>query len=86
MSNLRFAWAVEPRNAKLAARNRRDAARRAGNEPTVPSTIAEELDTNPFLRCGYPDVIASASRHAGRPLASPVEVFAAVREWKNHFR
>jgi hydroxyacylglutathione hydrolase len=85
MANIRFAWAVEPRNAKLALRNRRDAALRAGNEPTVPSTIGDELDTNPFLRCAAPDVVAAASERAGRPLATPVEVFAVVREWKNGF-
>jgi hydroxyacylglutathione hydrolase len=86
MSNIRFATAVEPGNMKLAARKARDAALREGNQPTVPSTIADELDTNPFLRCASPEIIASASRHAGRPLSSPVEVFAAVREWKNNFK
>lgn len=86
MSNIRFALAVEPGNARLAARRDRDAAARAAGRPTLPGTLAEELDTNPFLRCGAPEVIASASRHAGRALATPVEVFAAVREWKNGFR
>jgi hydroxyacylglutathione hydrolase len=86
LANLRFARAVEPGNAALAAREARDAARRARGEPTVPSTIAEERDTNPFLREGVPEVIAAATRHAGRLLAGPDEVFAAVREWKNGFR
>ncbi len=86
LANLRFALAVEPGNARLAARQARDAAARARGRPTVPSTIAEELDTNPFLRWDRPEVIASASARAGRPLATPVEVFAAVREWKNGFR
>jgi hydroxyacylglutathione hydrolase len=86
MSNIRFATAVEPGNAKLGARKARDAALRERSQPTVPSTIADELDTNPFLRWASPEVIASASRHAGRPLASAVDVFTAVREWKNNFR
>ena len=85
MSNIRFAEAVEPHNRALAARKVRDAARRERGEPTVPSTIGEELDTNPFLRCDAPEVIASAQRHAGRRLAGPVEVFAAIRDWKNKF-
>jgi hydroxyacylglutathione hydrolase len=51
----------------------------------VPSTIGEELATNPFLRCGEPEVVAAAQRHAGRRLAGPVEVFAQLREWKNAF-
>ncbi|MBL0141334.1 MAG: hydroxyacylglutathione hydrolase [Betaproteobacteria bacterium] len=86
MSNIRFALAVEPGNTALAARRQRDGALRAGNLPTVPSTLADELDTNPFMRWSCPEVIASASAHAGRALASPVEVFAAVREWKDTFR
>ena len=86
MGNIRFALAVEPGNGKLVARSERDGAARAAGRPTLPCTIADELDTNPFLRWSSPEVIASASKHAGRPLASPVEVFAAVREWKNNFR
>ncbi|MCM2328708.1 MAG: hydroxyacylglutathione hydrolase [Lysobacter sp.] len=86
MSNIRFALAVEPGNAKLFARSERDAAARAAGRPTLPCTIADEQDTNPFLRWASPEVIASASKHAGRALASPVEVFTAVREWKNNFR
>ena len=85
MSNIRFAEAVEPGNARLAARKVREAARRARGEPTVPSTIGEELATNPFLRCEEPQVKASAERHAGRMLADPVEVFAEIRRWKNDF-
>ncbi|MGZ5105284.1 MAG: hydroxyacylglutathione hydrolase C-terminal domain-containing protein, partial [Usitatibacter sp.] len=53
--------------------------------PTLPSTIGEELATNPFLRCAEPGVVAAASRRAGRALAGRVEVFAAIREWKNSF-
>jgi GNAT superfamily N-acetyltransferase len=85
LSNIRFAEAVEPGNRELAQRKSRDAARRDRGEPTVPSTIAEELATNPFLRCGQPEVIAAAQRHAGRRLAGTVEVFAEIREWKNGF-
>jgi hydroxyacylglutathione hydrolase len=85
LSNIRFAEAVEPGNARLRARKAREAARRARNEPTVPMLIGEELDTNPFLRCTQPEVIASAERHAGRPLAGPVEVFAEIRAWKDSF-
>ncbi len=85
LSNIRFAQAVEPGNAKLAARKHRESARRERGEPTVPFAIGEELETNPFLRCDSPEVIASAERHAGRTLESPVEVFAEVRAWKNGF-
>ena len=85
MANIRFAEAVEPGNRELALRKAREAAKRARNEPTVPSVIADELATNPFLRWKEPEVIAAAERHAGRKLTSPVEVFAEIRQWKNNF-
>jgi hydroxyacylglutathione hydrolase len=85
LANIRFAEAVEPGNARLAARKARDEAKRARGEPTLPSTIGEELATNPFLRCAEREVVASAERHAGRALAGPVEVFAEIRAWKNAF-
>ena len=85
LANIRFAEAVEPGNRRLAERKAREAAKRERGEPTLPSTIGEELATNPFLRCGVPEVIASAERHAGRDLADAVEVFAEIRAWKNNF-
>ena len=85
LANIRFAEAVEPGNRALAARKARDTARRDRGEATVPSTLADELATNPFLRCHEPEVIASAERRAGRKLGGPVEVFAEIRAWKNAF-
>jgi hydroxyacylglutathione hydrolase len=85
LANLRFALAVEPGNADLRERIRRDEAKRAHGFPTVPSTLAEERTTNPFLRIGEPAVIAAAEAHAGRRLTDPVDVFATLREWKNRF-
>ena len=85
MSNIKFAEAVEPGNARLKERKARESAKRARGEPTVPSTIADELATNPFLRCSEPEVVASAERHAGRKLSGPVAVFAEIRAWKNSF-
>lgn len=85
LANIAFAQAVEPGNRALGERKARESAKRERGEPTLPSTIAEELATNPFLRCTEPEVIASAERHAGRRLAGPVEVFAELREWKNAF-
>ena len=85
LANIRFAEAVEPGNRELGERKRREAAKRERGEPTLPSTIAEERATNPFLRCTEPEVIASAERHAGRKLKTTVEVFAEIRQWKNSF-
>jgi hydroxyacylglutathione hydrolase len=85
LANIRFAEAVEPGNPRLAERKARESAKRERGEATVPSTIGEEVATNPFLRCREPEVVASAERHAGRTLDDEVAVFAEIRAWKNSF-
>lgn len=85
LSNLAFAAAVEPDNAAVAKRIAASEALRAANQPTVPFALAGEIDSNPFLRTGEPAVIRQAEVQAGRALTDPVEVFAAIREWKNRF-
>lgn len=85
LSNLRFALAVEPGNEALRERQRQCTALRSRGEPTVPSTIGEELATNPFLRCEAPAVRRAAEARAGRALPTAESVFAVVREWKSAF-
>ena len=51
-SNGRYARVAEPDNAAIAARMAEVDAARARGEPTVPTTIALELATNPFMRAG----------------------------------
>jgi hydroxyacylglutathione hydrolase len=86
LSNIRFAQAVEPGNAALEARRKAAEATRARNEPTVPSTIALERATNPFLRCDQPEVRAAAERRQAGAGASEVTVLAAIRGWKDVFQ
>lgn len=81
-SNGRFALSVEPGNAALVARMQEVDRRRAANEPTVPSRLAEELATNPFLRPDSAE-IQRAVGLVGAPLA---EVFGATRARKDTFR
>jgi hydroxyacylglutathione hydrolase len=85
LSNLRFARAVEPDNADLAAYISQCEQKRAVGVSTLPSSIANELAINPFLRCGDPAVIDAARLH-GTHSAQPVDVFTALRQWKNDFR
>jgi len=85
LANLRFARAVEPANVLLDEREQRERAKRDRGLPTLPSTIAEELATNPFLRTHEASVRAAAQQHAGRVLGDGVAVFAEVRAWKNAF-
>ncbi|MBA2352036.1 MAG: hydroxyacylglutathione hydrolase [Burkholderiales bacterium] len=83
LANLSFARIVDPDNIELATREKAARALRAQNRPTLPSNIALENATNPFLRCTTPAVIASVNAYAGRTLAGATEVFAALRQWKD---
>jgi len=84
MANVRFAKAADPGNAALLELEARAKKLRDANQPTLPSNIAQEKATNPFVRCVEPGVIATASKHAGRALADAVSVLGALREWKNN--
>jgi hydroxyacylglutathione hydrolase len=86
LSNIRFALAVESGNAALTARADEVAQLRARNLPSVPFPLSTELATNPFLRCKEAAVLAAAEKHAQVRLQETVDVFAALREWKNGFR
>jgi hydroxyacylglutathione hydrolase len=85
LANIRFARAVDPGNALLAAREERARRLRDAGQPTLPSTLGEERATNPFLRCAEPAVVESANKYLGSRIGDPVSVFAAIREWKNRF-
>jgi hydroxyacylglutathione hydrolase len=85
-ANLRFAAAVEPDNAPAAMHRAAVDALRREDTPSLPSSIALERQINPFLRCEIPSIQAVAARHAGRPVADPVDAFAVLRAWKDGFR
>jgi hydroxyacylglutathione hydrolase len=85
LSNLKFAAAVEPGNTEIAAHTAACRALREAGTPTLPSTLAQELKINPFLRCREPAVVAAA-RAEGAANDDEVAVLAALREWKNRFR
>ncbi|WP_350283482.1 hydroxyacylglutathione hydrolase [Nitrosomonas sp.] len=86
LDNIRFARAIDPDNPQLIELESNVEKERERNMPTLPSSLAAEKATNPFLRCDQPAIIQSASRYAGRQLTDPISVFAAIRNWKNDFR
>ena len=83
LDNIGFARWVEPENPDLLQRDDDDMAKQEKGTPTIPSTLALELKTNPFLRFDQPQVIAAAEKFAGKALQSDAEVFAAIRYWKD---
>lgn len=85
LSNLRFAQAVEPGNAAIHKRLQEVSDWREQGRISLPSTLALELQTNPFLRSAEPGVREAASRQSGSELATEIDVFAALRAWKDRF-
>lgn len=80
-ANAKFALSVDPENPALQERSKEVAALRAANTPTVPTTLALELATNPFLRAGDAD-LQNAIDMTG---AGAVDVFAKTRALKDSF-
>jgi len=83
LQNLGFARIVESDNRDIIERLKRVKNLRSQDKPSVPSTLAEELQTNPFLRSQQTVLVQNASLFAQRALIEPAEVFAVVRRWKD---
>ncbi|MHA7872642.1 MAG: hydroxyacylglutathione hydrolase [Hyphococcus sp.] len=80
-ANAAFALTVDPANDALKARAAEVARLRADGAPTVPTTVAQEIETNPFLRASAPALQAAI----GMAGAAPVAVFAETRRRKDSF-
>lgn len=83
-SNLKFALTLEPSNKKLMEKIKEVEAKRANGESTVPTTLAEELSYNPFLRWDAPELMTSVIKQTGCG-NSPLEIFTATRKLKDNF-
>jgi hydroxyacylglutathione hydrolase len=81
LSNARFALTVDPENPTLARRAAEIETLRAAGKPTIPSTLAVERETNPFLRAADPKI----RRGLGLERAADAEVFAEIRRRKDSF-
>jgi len=85
LSNLRFAQAVEPHNLVIANRLAEVSQWRAAGRISLPSNVALELATNPFLRSAEPSVTEKIDERDGAQQRTPTEVFARLRAWKDQF-
>jgi hydroxyacylglutathione hydrolase len=83
LDNLGFAAWVEPESEAIQQRIACEHAKREAGQPTLPSSLSLELETNPFLRTGVGEVVAAAERAAARSLPSSEAVFTALRQWKD---
>lgn len=84
LSNLAFARAVTPDDPAVLGRISEVEALRAENIPSVPSTLAEEKRSNPFMRVDSEGVQAGVAAHSGAT-RSREDTFAALRAWKDSF-
>ena len=84
LANLTFALAVEPDNVQLQQRFDECNDKRQQNQCTLPSFIALELETNPFLRVQQYGVVMQALNQ-GAASKQAVDVFAYLRKWKDNF-
>ena len=85
LSNLRFAVAVEPGNPHTVERLAKVTEQRAAGVITLPSTLALEKQTNPFLRVDETSVKEKVDERNGTYNRAPSAVFAALRAWKDKF-
>ncbi len=80
-ANGQFALTIEPDNLDLQSTMRSVNSLRSLNQPTVPSTLAQELKTNPFLRANSPAIHATLALQNH----SDIEVFTEIRKRKDTF-
>jgi hydroxyacylglutathione hydrolase len=85
LPNIGFAMAVEPDNPALMARHQQARQLRKSGQATLPTTIGQELASNPFLRCHETTVRVAISHHCGTTVTADVEAFTLLRQWKDHF-
>lgn len=85
LANLNFALSVEPNNRAMVDYYNQVVTLRQQNKSTIPTNIAQELKINPFLRCGENEIKQSAQEYVGQQLLTELEVFTAIRLWKDNF-
>lgn len=85
LSNLRFAQAVEPANLDIAERFAEVSRWRSENRISLPSNLALERLTNPFIRTHESAVKEKADERTGTDNQSPTAIFASLRAWKDKF-
>ncbi len=84
-SNGRFALHVLPEDTELKLFMDHVNNKRSQDIITLPSTLSQEKQLNPFLRLSDPMLLNSLQKHSSRPITSEVDAFAVLRQWKDHF-
>lgn len=85
VKNLQFALTLEPHNAKIQAKLQWAQGLRAKKTPTVPSTVAEEKEINPFVRVTNTELQSNVKKQFPEITLDPVSVLAKTRHLKDNF-
>lgn len=80
VKNLQFALTVEPNNARISQKLSFAEQKRKADLPTIPSTIEDELETNPFMRVDLPEVQENVG------CKSSVDAMLEIRKRKDNWR
>lgn len=84
-SNIAFARQIEPDNAALARYEQEVKQQRCLNQPTLPSSIAQEKQINPFLRCADQAIQASVAHISNNNCTDELSTFTLMRQLKDSF-
>ncbi len=73
LKNIEFALGVDPENLHLQTRYQTTQTLRQAQQPTIPTTLGLEKQTNPFLRCEQIELQRAMNAH------SPLQTFTRLR-------
>lgn len=85
LANLKFALFVEPDNEDIRRRQEDESRKREQGLATLPTRLALEKRTNPFLRCHLDAIRKKVEQLSGQHLASEADIFASLRRAKDKF-
>lgn len=85
VANIEFALSVEANNVALQKKYVDSITLRKENKPTLPTTVAIEKATNPFVRCNQAEIIETLTHTKNEPITSELMVFTELRRLKNHY-
>lgn len=85
LANLQFALAVDKNNNSLKEYQKKMAKLRQQGLPTIPFDLSSQLQFNPFMRCGDPQIQTAMEIYQQQPLSDKINTLRYMRAWKDRF-
>lgn len=86
LDNARFAHAVDFDNPALDARQAQAMRQRERGLPSLPTTLANERQANPFLNADRPQIRQRLFERGGAEVGDRLDAFTRLRVWKDTFK